>query len=68
MNREIGIIIAFDESTSDEEKIKNSIESAIAQGKESMEIILAADSVSEKTKELLSKYAESNDRIKVLYT
>ena len=68
MNREIGIIIAFDESTSDEEKIKNSIESAIAQGKESMEIILAADSVNDSVKELLTRYAESNDRIKVLYT
>ncbi|MBR5067472.1 MAG: glycosyltransferase family 2 protein [Lachnospiraceae bacterium] len=68
MNREIGIIIAFDESTSDEEKIKNSIESAIAQGKESMEIILAADSANDSIKELLTRYAESNDRIKVLYT
>ena len=68
MNREIGIIIAFDGSTSDEEKIKNSIESAIAQGKESMEIILAADSVDTNVKDLLAKYEESNDRIKVLYT
>ena len=68
MNREIGIIIAIDDSISDEEKIKNSIESAIAQGKESMEIILAADSVNDSIKEILTQYAESNDRIKVLYT
>ena len=68
MNREIGIIIAFDESVTDEDKIKNSIESAIAQGKESMEIILAADSVNDSVKDILTNYAEENDRIKVLYT
>ena len=68
MNREIGIIIAFDERSTEEEKIKNSIESAIAQGKESMEIILAADSVNDSVKDILTKYAEINDRIKVLYT
>ena len=68
MNREIGIIIAIDDSICDEEKIKNSIESAIAQGKESMEIILAADSVNDSIKDILTNYAEENDRIKVLYT
>ena len=68
MKYELGIIISVTDRDLDENKIKNSMESAISQGKESMEIILSADSADTNIKEMLAKYAESNDRIKVLYT
>ncbi|MBR6382394.1 MAG: glycosyltransferase family 2 protein [Lachnospiraceae bacterium] len=69
MKYELGIIISVTDRDLDEEKIKNSIESAIAQGKESMEIILAADSVSESVIKLLSEYSQNQDeKIKVLHT
>ena len=69
MNYELSIIISVTDKDTDERKIIESIESAIAQGKESMEIILAADSVSESVIKLLSEYSQNHDeKIKVLYT
>ena len=69
MNYELSIIISITDKDTDERKIIESIESAIAQGKESMEIILAADSVSESVIKLLSEYSQNQDeKIKVLHT
>ena len=69
MNYELSIIISVTDKDTDERKIIESIESAITQGKESMEIILAADSVSESVIKLLSEYSQNHDeKIKVLYT
>ena len=69
MNYELSIIISVTDKDTDERKIIESIESAIAQGKESMEIILAADSVSESVIKLLSEYSQNQDeKIKVLHT
>ena len=69
MSYKLGIILGLDESDNNLEKIKKSIESALAAYIEGIEVILAADIPSDGVKKLFAEYKEKYpDIIKVLYT
>ncbi|MBO4309903.1 MAG: glycosyltransferase family 2 protein [Lachnospiraceae bacterium] len=65
MDCRLSIIIAIDDEDTD--KIKKSIDSALAQDKADTDIIICADSCSEDAKKLLSGY-EKKENVKIFYT